>query len=180
MVEGLEHSEKYDYYVDGCKFLVRTELLRSMIPDIKILNVVRHPGAYLYHFHKLGTVQYEKQLRHWVRYNNHARDFSQLIPTENYLAVTYEFIVQQPEEFVAQFAKFAGMSEIDSTDPGRFRKSEIHIIGNRMRETAERVLDYSNTWRGKMPASVEKIADDTIRQDSWLRSLYESIDSRTS
>jgi Sulfotransferase family len=173
MIDGLERSGKYDFYIDGSKYLVRTELLRSMIPNIKILNVVRHPGAYLYHFHKRGTAKYATQLHHWIRYNNHARYFSRLVPSENYLAVTYESIVQSPAQFLNQIAAFLGMSEINTTDPGRFRRSEIHVIGNRMRETAERVLDYSNTWRGKMPPPIEKMADDTIAQDSWLRSLYE-------
>ena len=99
-------------------------------------------------------------------------DFSRLVPEGNYLAVTYESIVQQPEQFVIAMEKFMGKAEPYASDRTRIRRSQVHVIGNRMRESADRVLDYSNTWRGKMPQSVEDKADEAVKQDSWLRSLY--------
>jgi len=177
MLQGLDETGDYDIYFDGCKSLVRTELLRSMIPNIKLLHLVRHPGAFFYHFHRNGETQYERRLRQWFRYNRHAHNFARLVPEENYLAVTYESIVQQPELFVDKMVSFMEMTETHSDDRARIRRSQIHIIGNRMRETADRVLDYSNTWRGKMPAAVEEKADEAIRKDSWLRSLFENTES---
>ena len=177
MLQGLEEAGKYLIYFDGCKDLVRVELLRSMIPNIKVLHVVRHPGAIFYHFHKTGETQYEKHLRHWARYNWHAHNFAQLVQTGNYLAVTYESIVRQPEQFIVTMEKFMGMAETKTGDRTRIRSSQVHIIGNRMRESANQVLDFSNTWRGKMPVSVEEKADEAIRQNGWLRSLYASTGS---
>lgn len=174
MLQGLEETGIYDIYLDGCKSLVRIELLRSLIPNIKLLHVVRHPGAFFYHFHKTGETQFEKRLRQWIQYNRRAHDFARLVPATNYMVVTYESIVQQPEQFVDKMEKFMGMTETHASDRSRIRRSQIHIIGNRMRETADRVLDFSSTWRGKMPASVEERADEAVRQDDWLRSLYES------
>ena len=176
MLQGLEETGAYDIYFDGCKGLVRVELLRNMIPNIKLLHVVRHPGAFLYHFHKNGETKFESRLPQWIRYNRRAHDFARLMPAANYLALTYESIVQQPEQFIDKMRGFMGMTETHTSDCSRIRRSQIHIIGNRMRETADRVLDYSNTWRGKMPAAVEEKADEIIRQDDWLRSLYESTD----
>jgi len=172
MIQGLERSGEYDFYFDGCKNLVRLELLRSMIPDIKILHVVRHPGAFLYHFQKYGETKYAMRLQHWIRYNQHAHEFSRLVPEENYFPITYEFIVQQPERFVELIADFLGMTELHDTEPSKIRKSQIHITGNRMRERVDQVLDYSNTWRGKLPPEIEQMADQTIDQDPWLRSVY--------
>ena len=172
MINGLGLSGKYDTYFDGCKDLVRLELMRTIIPNIKILHSVRHPGAYLYHFHKRGENQYSKRLSHWARYHRHARRFAERVPADNYLAVTYEHIVRRPAEFASSFAKFVGKPPADTTDADRLRTSEIHIMGNRMRERADRVLDYSSTWRGKMPHAVEKMADDAIRDDEWYASLY--------
>jgi hypothetical protein len=176
MLQGLEEAGNYEIYFDGCKDLVRVELLRSMIPNIKLLHVVRHPGAFFYHFYKIGETQYEKRLRHWIRYNRRAHGFSRLVPSGNYLAVTYESIVQRPEEFIDRMQKFMGMTETHTGNRTRIRRSQIHIIGNRMRESADRVLDFSNTWRGKMPAPVEARADEITQQDGWLRSLYECAD----
>ena len=91
---------------------------------------------------------------------------------ENVLVITYESIVKYPEQFVETMEGFVGMKQSDSPDRSRIHRSQVHVIGNRMRETADRVLDYSNTWRGKMPAEVEEMADEAIREDSWLRELY--------
>jgi len=177
MIQALANDGGYDFYFDGCKDLVRFELLRSAIENIKVLHVIRHPGAYLYHFHKLGDHQYERRLRHWTRYNQHARDMAQLVPADNYLAVTYEFIVQQPELFVSRIEKYFGMIETHTVDHARLRRSRIHVTGNRMRESADRVLDHSNDWRGKIPKSVEQVADQTVARSDWLRSLYHNTDA---
>lgn len=173
MLKGLEETGDYDIYIDGCKSLVRAELLRTAIPDLKVLHMIRHPGAFLYHFHRLGQLNYDKYLRRWRRYNHHARQFGKLLPGENYKAVTYESIVQDPEAFVEQMVDFMGMTEVHSEDCARIRRPQTHIIGNRMRETVDRVLDFSNTWRGKMPANVEDKANEMIARDDWLASLYE-------
>jgi hypothetical protein len=172
MLKGLEDTGMYDVYFDGCKSVIRTELLRSTIPDIKVVHMVRHPGAYFYHFHRKGDTQYEKRLRHWFGYNNDARSLTRSMRPENYRMITYESIVKYPEQFVETMESFIGMKRTHSSDRSRIHKSQVHVIGNRMRETADRVLDYSNTWRGKMPADVEEMADEAIRKNSWLRELY--------
>jgi len=176
MLQGLEKAGDYQVYFDGCKDLPRVELLRTMTSDIKLLHVIRHPGAFFYHFYKLGQTDFEHRLGQWKRYNQRAREISHLVPADNYLAVTYESIVQQPEQFVLKMEKFFGMSETPPRDRTRIHRSQVHIIGNRMRESADRVLDYSNTWRGKMSESVEEKADEVIRHDNWLQSLYEDTD----
>ncbi len=172
MIEGLAESGKYNVYIDGCKDLVRFELLQSVVPDIRILHIVRHPGAYLYHFHKAGDTQYAMRLKHWLRYNKQCRQLSRRVSLDNYFPITYEAIVRQPEQFLEGFAKFLGVTNFDLSDASALRRSQIHVIGNRMREDADRVLDFSNTWRGKLPPEVEKQADDIIHQDDWFASLY--------
>ena len=172
MLQGLEDTGMYDVYFDGSKSVIRTELLRSTIPDIRVVHMVRHPGAYFYHFHRIGDTQYEKHLRHWFRYHHHARSLTGSMAPEKVLCITYESIVKYPEQFVETMEGFVGMQQSDSSDRSLIHRSQVHVIGNRMRETADRVLDYSNTWRGKMPAEVEEMADEAIRQDSWLRELY--------
>ena len=173
MLKGLEDTGDYDIYFDGCKSLVRVELMRTEIPDLKVLHMVRHPGAFFYHFHRFGQTDYNKYLRRWQRYNHHARHFAKLLPEENYLAVTYESIVQNPEAFVEQMVGFMGMTATHAEDCARIRRPQTHVIGNRMRETVDRILDYSNTWRGKMPTDVEAQADEIVASDEWLASLYE-------
>ncbi len=174
MLKGLEDTGDYDIYFDGCKSLIRVELLRTFVPDLKVLHMVRHPGAFLYHFHRFDQTDYNRYLGRWKRYNHHARQFAKFLPEGNYRAVTYESIVQNPEAFVEQMVDFMGMTEVHAEDCARIRRPQTHIIGNRMRETADRVLDYSNTWRGKMPKYVEEKADRVVASDEWLARLYES------
>ena len=45
MLSALSKSGRYDYYFDGCKDQVRLELLRTEIQDLKVIHMVRHPGA---------------------------------------------------------------------------------------------------------------------------------------
>lgn len=172
MLQGLEDSGLYDVYFDGSKSIIRTELLRTTIPDLKVVHMVRHPGAYFYHFHRLGDTRYPTRLRHWFRYHRNARALTRPMASENVLLVTYESIVKHPDQFVQTMEAFAGMQPNDADDRSILHRDRVHVIGNRMRETAERVLDYSNTWRGKMPAEVENMADDAIQQTDWLRKLY--------
>jgi len=172
MVEGLAESGKYSTYIDGCKDLIRFELLRSVIPNMRILHIVRHPGAYLYHFHKAGDTQYALRLKHWLRYNKQCRQLSRRISPGNYFPVTYESIVKQPEVFLAEFARFIDVENFDLTEPNLLRRSQIHVIGNRMREDADRVLDYSNSWRGMLPSEVEQTTDNIVKNDNWFSALY--------
>jgi hypothetical protein len=101
-------------------------------------------------------------LVHWFGYNDHARALTGSMAPENYRVITYESIVKYPERFVEMMESFIGMKQTHSFDRSRIHKSQVHVIGNRMRETADRVLDYSNTWRGKMPADVEDMADELV------------------
>ena len=57
---------------------------------------------------------------------------------ENYRVVTYESIVKYPEQFVETMESFIGMKRTHSSDRSRIHKSQVHVIGNRMRETADR------------------------------------------
>ena len=171
MVEGLESTGQYDVYFDGCKDLVRLELLLDEMPDIRLLHMIRHPGAFFYHFHKLGGTDFERRFSQWQRYNQRAAEFAERVPAENYRAITYEAIVRDPETFVADMATFMGMSETND-DRARIYRDRIHVMGNRMRESADRVLDYSQTWRGKMAPEIEARADAIVDADPWLKSLF--------
>lgn len=173
MWSALEKSGRYDYYFDGCKDQVRLELLRTEIPDLKVIHMVRHPGAYLYHFLRLGEHRHIQRLHQWARYHRRARRFRDLVGARNYLAVTYEYVVQDSGAFLRDIARFLQMDEVYDTPPFLLRRSEIHIQGNKMRKTADRVLNLAHTWRGELPEELEAEANAALRRLPWAAALFD-------
>ena len=172
MLQGLASSGRYDFYFDGCKDPVRLELLRTALRNLKVIHMVRHPGALAYHFYRLGFKAPERRLGQWIRYHSRVRSFLKYLGEENYLPVTYEHIVEQPGSFLRNVADFLGMPAINESEPDVLKRDVIHIQGNRMRKTAERVLNMADKWRGKMPQQLESESEATLRKLPWAASLY--------
>ena len=176
MMSALKKSGRYDYYFDGCKDQTRLELLRTEIPGLKVIHMVRHPGAYLYHFHRLGERRHRQRLRQWARYHSRARPVRDLVGASNYLAVTYEYVVQDTGQFLRHIAEFLDMDEVYDTPPFLLRRSEIHIQGNRMRKTADRVLNLANKWRDELPEELQAEASAALRRLPWAAALFDGTD----
>lgn len=173
MLSALANSGKYDFYFDGCKDPVRLELLRTEVSGLKVIHMVRHPGAFVYHFHRLGGRNPEGRLGQWIRYNTRVRSFLDLVGEENFMPVTYEHVVGNPGAFLQDVAEFLGMEGVDDSPPFLLRRSEIHIQGNSMRKTADRVLNMANKWHGKLPEHLEAASRATLEKLPWAAALYE-------
>ena len=153
MLQGLDNTGLYDVYFDGSKSVVRTELLRSAIPDIKVVHMVRHPGAYLYHFHSTWQHKVRDASAPLVSLSSSCSfTYAALWQPENVLAVTYESIVKYPDQFVQTMEGFVGMESI------RLMRIVLEFTETRFTSSATAcgrpqtgLLDYSSTWRGKMP-----------------------------
>ena len=171
MLEALARSGKYDFYFDGCKNPVRAELLRTEIDNLKMIQMVRHPAAYVYHFYQKGERREEYRLNQWLHYHKRVRPFRELLGDKRYLAVTYEHVVKDPGGFLRLVSEFLDMPEIYDDPPGVLRRSAIHIQGNKMRRTADRVLNMADKWKGNLPPDAISMADDTLSQVPWARDL---------
>ncbi len=174
ILSGLAKTGRYDYYFDGCKNPVRLELLRTEISNLKVIHLVRHPAAFVYHFYRLGERKPEERLRQWRNYHRKVRTFLKYFGNENYLPVTYEDVVGQPGVFLRTVADFLGMDQVDDSPPFLLRRSEIHIQGNKMRKTADRVLNMANKWHGKLPEPLVQTAMESLHELPWAASMYES------
>ena len=174
MLSALADSGQYDYYFDGCKDPIRLELLRTEIPDIKVVQMVRHPGAYLWHFHRLGERRHGERLRQWTRYHRRVRSFRNKVGADQYLAITYENVVEDPGAFLRSIAEFLEMPAVFDTPPVPLRREHIHIQGNKMRKTADQVLNLANTWRGQLPKEMEDRAHETLARMPWAAALFDA------
>ena len=164
------------YYFDGSKIPSRLELLRTEIPDIKLIHMVRHPGAILYHDQRFGTYNVESRLAHWIRFQRRSRKFQSILGSDNYLAVLYEKIVQEPAIFLRRVASFLNMQDIQLDDAGFINRSKVHILGNAMRENVQQIIDYSNIWREHVPAESQTLADRTFHNEDWAVDMYNEWD----
>jgi hypothetical protein len=176
MVGALRDSGLYDYYFDGCKIATRLELLRTEIPNIKVVHLVRHPGAILYHDQRFGTENVEARLAHWLRFHSRCRKFQKILGNDNYLAVPYEKIVQDPTAFLSRAASFLNMTNVQLEDADVIDRSKVHILGNAMREKVQQIIDYSNTWRDHVPDEKQAMATETFRKMDWVVDLYSDWD----
>lgn len=172
MLSGLAKSGLYDYYFDGCKDPVRLELLRTEFNQLKVIHIVRHPGAFVYHFYRLGGKNPEKRLGQWIRYHSRIRSIVKNIDDDNYLVATYEYVVENTGSFLRDVADFLGMEKVDDSPPFMLKRDQIHIQGNRMRKTADRVLNMANKWRGKIPEHMDREARATLHKLPWAAELY--------
>ena len=112
MFEHLEETNRYDYYFDGCKSINRLEFLRTEMPNIKAIHMVRHPGALFYHDQKYKLTDSPDRMTLWSRYHRRARGFRSFLGPDNYLAVPYEKLVQDPAFFLERVGNFLGMAKV--------------------------------------------------------------------
>jgi hypothetical protein len=173
MVDYLQGTGAYDYYFDGSKIASRLELLRTEIPDIKLIHMVRHPGAILYHDQRFGAFNVDARLAHWDRFHRRSRKFQSLLGGDNYLAVPYEKVVQEPATFLRRVGSFLGMEDLHLDDAGIIDRSKVHILGNAMRENVQQIIDYSNTWREHVPPESQALADQAFRKQGWAVDMYD-------
>ena len=171
MIEGLYSTDAYDFYVDGSKALVRLELMRTEIPNLKVIHMIRHPGAILYRYQKLGINRRAEGLAQWQRYHELAHEFKSLVNPDHYFAVSYESIVRNPGEFLNQVRQFIGMPAKDDIDPRRLYREDVHIIGNRMRKTADRIEDMADSWKEHLSRADQVLAENTVAGMDWIDKL---------
>jgi hypothetical protein len=171
MLEALEAFGDYETYFDGSKSLVRLELLRSAGQPIRALHMVRHPGAYLYHFQRKGETALDVRLRGWLRYHTRARSFRERLPAGAYKSTTYESMVGNPAQFLRDIAGFLKISEIDDSEPVMLRPESIHVIGNSMRLRSREIVNMSDRWRKHLGSQWVEAAERVVEETPWLSRL---------
>lgn len=115
MISRLGVMGKNNYHNDGCTIPVRLGLHRN---EIRVNNVIHsdpYPGAIMYHYERLGEDKQRVRLEQWARYHRRARTIRSLVGQEDYVAVTYEFIVQQSTNFLRCIAQFLNMPMFTTT-----------------------------------------------------------------
>lgn len=78
-----------------------------------------------------------------------------------------------PGPLLRDIVGFLHLDEVYDTPPFLLRRSEIHIQGNKMRKTADRVLNLANKWRGELPGELIAEANAALQRVPWAAALYD-------
>jgi hypothetical protein len=135
-------------YFDGSKFITRMELLLDIFPNTRVLHLIRSPEGFLKSCLKRGRTDYKKNINNWCRYNNNAHSYKKILGNDNYLLITYENLVKNTDSVLSKIQKFLGVNEIDIQDCYEENKKDLHIIGNKMKDSFKKV-EFQKTFIGE-------------------------------
>jgi hypothetical protein len=162
-IAALSEIGDFQVYFDGCKTLIRHEILSRSNRDMKIVHLLKDPRdvvhSYLKHSGKSDHAV-EGFVRQWIFYNDTAYAYRHRLGDANYLPITYSELVRSPEDSLRKIYQFAGLPapQIDLSD---INLNWLHIVGNKMRSSFINIEDRSGEWVGRLDKNV---ADEIVRK----------------
>ncbi|HEY3913007.1 MAG TPA: sulfotransferase, partial [Verrucomicrobiae bacterium] len=157
LVEVLAQLTDADLVIDSSKAVLHLKyLLRNPRLKIKVVHLVRDGRAVTLSLigHGLKRLTREKTVaaaaREWRRSLEAAECLLELLPTSQWLQVSYEDLCRQPEEVLRRVCDFLGLhSEKLNMD---FRAREQHVLGNEMRLKSTSQIRLDERWRTQLSA----------------------------
>ena len=145
-------------FMDGTKSIRRAQLFaRDDNMQLQVINLVRDGRAFCHSYiknRKLETNQYGKAAQEWKDYINLAEMFHSNFSHIDYINIRYEDLCDQPDETLTSIFSFLDLPYEDVlTNPGH----EMHILGNRMRNTFNGEIRKTTAWK-------EDLSDSDIKQ----------------
>lgn len=155
-------------YFDGCKSLVRLDLLTSVRNDIKVMHLIKDPRAYVYSAAIKRNISNScwGAYRQWLSYNQLAYDFRRIVGADNYRIVYYGELVRNPEKVLGRILKYFGLGNSGAIQD--VRDAELHIVGNPMRLNFEQIEDRSQEWRPHMRKKLAREIIRCARDKPWM------------
>jgi hypothetical protein len=170
-LRALEECGDYECYFDGCKSLSRLELMRVVLPDTKVVHLVRDPRGCLHSALKRGQGDYRRVVDGWCRYNLLARRYRDVLGEKRYLLVLYEELATHPESVLAKVHEFMGVPPHRADIGMGVDKSGVHVVGNRMKESLRRVENHSLDWGKKLEGHQLDYVRRRVAEMDWLSVL---------
>ena len=171
-MSALRSLEEYEWYFDGCKNLVRLDLLQSVIPIVKVVHLIRNPNSYLHSQLKRGRENYRRIVKGWLRYNTVAHRYQETHGSNGYLLVRYEDLVKDPKIVIGDICDFLGLPHLAVVALSAADKERIHVVGNRAKEKFSAVEDRSVDWREALGSEQLAYVAERTRSLNWLQAVY--------
>lgn len=174
--EALGHLNDKTHYFDGCKSLLRVELLRTILPDTKIVHLIKNPKAYLHSFLRREQRDYRAIVKGWVRYHNDARELADRLGPNSYRLITFEELTRNPEQIVQGLYRFMGVSERSEAFDRWVNLASVHVVGSRSKNVFRQVEEKEPKWRSELQAVQLDYIDRTVERIGWLQPILPRLD----
>lgn len=157
------------YYLDGCKSLIRKELLRTHLDNFKIIHLVKDPRAYVHSMLKRNkdTLGLRHVVDNWIEYNRRANQFRDMIGAENYCLVRYEDLSRDTAGTIRDVCAFLNLPAKSVSGISDAELKDIHLTGNRMRNSFHSVEDRSEDWRTQLDAETRDYVTRRVSSLDW-------------
>jgi hypothetical protein len=171
-MQTLKKVGNYECYFDGCKNITRLELLRTVFPDTRVVHLIKNPNAFLHSVLKRGNKNYKKIVDAWFRYNNNARQYKEKLGQQKYLLICYEDLARNPAHVLQKVFNTIGMPVYEPSINPRLHLGRVHVIGNKMKNSFEKVEDRSPNWREELEQHQIVYIERKKAELNWIKSIY--------
>ena len=153
-------------FMDGTKSIRRAQLFaRDDNMQLQVINLVRDGRAFCHSYlknRKFGPNQLGNAAQEWRDYINLVDKFHSNFSHIDYINIRYEDLCDQPDETLTLIFSFLNLPYEDVlSNPGR----EMHILGNRMRNTFSGEIRKNTGWEKALSDADLKQIDSIIGRE---------------
>ena len=169
MLDCIQEITNCTHYLDGCKSLVRTELLNTKYDDFKIIHLIKDPRAYIYSvIRRNNRKNINKVLNNWIDYNTKAYSFREKVGPENYHQINFEELILNTRQSLNNLLSGIGKDINFSLPADDIDISDLHIIGNKMRLSFKHIENRNDEWRHHLDPDTIDYINKRIMDIKWL------------
>lgn len=175
-LDALETIHGKTHYFDGCKCLLRLELLRTVYPDTKIVHLIKNPNAYLHSVLQRKNKNYRKVVEDWIQYHSASLSLGNSLGPDRYLLLTFEELTSRPEAVITNLWRFMGVPKREIPISEWVDTSSIHVIGNRSKNEFRQVDQKVARWKSDLTKEQLDYVEKKVQGITWLQPLLGRLD----
>ena len=151
--QAVEYSGR-SVYVDGTKSIRRAQLFLENTPRrLRVVHLIRDGRAFANSFRKnrhMDMTALPEAAKQWNEYIHHVDQFQRRSGRVEVLTLRYEDLCRTPEDFLNELFTFLGVPYEDVLS---VRRSDAHVLGNRMRREFTNVIREDESWKQEIDAA---------------------------
>ncbi len=169
--EALDAIENKTHYFDGCKVLLRLELLRTLVPETKVIHLIKNPNAYVHSFLGRRGRSLQSIVNGWIRYHAASREFQSILGDQKYMLVTFEELSANPEKTLKDIYHFIGVAARTEPFETWVNKASVHVVGSKSKNVFQRVQEKAPRWKSELRPGQIAYIERRTKDIDWLQPL---------